>query len=275
MTKSGFLAGAACCISTALLFYSCSKSGSDTPANPCSGVTITVSATTTETAGPGSNTGSISASASGATGLTYSLNNGTYQTSGTFNNLTAGTYTITAKTSEGCSGSASFTVKDGDPCIGKTVTVSAASTESDQCSPSGTITVDAAGSTGFTYKLGASGTYQADNKFTGVAPGNYTVYAKDGAGCEKQADVAVGTLANGPLFKAVVSLINTRCTTCHVAGHISGIDFTVQCNIVSRKTQIKTAAVDNETMPKGGPALTVNEKKVITDWITAGGKSSN
>lgn len=275
MTKSGLLTYAAACMSTALLFYSCSKSGNDTPANPCAGVIITVSATTTQTTGPGSSNGSISATASGATGLTYSLNNGTYQASGSFNNLTAGTYTVTAKTSEGCTGSASFTVKDGDPCIGKTVTVSATSTESDQCSPSGTITVDAGGSTGFTYKLGTSGTYQADNSFTGVAPGNYTVYAKDGAGCEKQADVSVGTLANGPLFKAVVSLINTRCTTCHVAGHISGIDFTVQCNIVSRKTQIKTAAVDNETMPQGGPALTANEKKVITDWITAGGKSSN
>ncbi|MBZ5856775.1 hypothetical protein [Flavihumibacter profundi] len=257
------------------LFISCSKSGSDTPADPCAGVTITVSATTTNTTGPGTTTGSIAATGSGSTGLTYSLNNGAYQQSGTFSNLSAGSYTITAKTAAGCTGTGTFTVLNGDPCIGKTITVSASGNNSDKCTPSGKITVDAAGSTGFTYRLGSSGTYQADNSFLNVAPGDYTVYAKDGDGCEKTTTVTVAALPNGPLFAGVVSLINSKCTTCHVAGHSSGLDFTIECNIVAHKDQINTAAVINGNMPKGGPALTANEKKVITDWIGGGGKSSN
>lgn len=257
-----------------VFFLGCSK-GSDEPSNPCAGVTITVSGTAGSTSAPGVADGSITATASGASGLTFSLNGGTAQASGSFSNLAAGAYTITAKTAQGCSGTASFTVTSGDACAGKTITVGAKVTNSDKCSPSGTIKVEVTGSTGFTYRLNADGTYQNEDLFNNVAPGTYTVYAKDGAGCEKTTTATVGELANGPLFTAVKTLINSKCTSCHVAGHISGIDFTVECNIVSRKTGIKTQAVDNETMPKGGPALTATEKKVITDWIDAGGKATN
>lgn len=257
------------------LFLACSKSGTDTPANPCSGVTISVNGTAVATTAAGASDGSITATASGATGLTFSLNGGTAQASGTFANLAAGTYSITAKTAQGCSGTGSFTVTAGDACAGKTITVGSNVTNSDKCTPSGTIKVEVAGSTGFTYRLNAGGTYQNEDLFSNVAPGTYTVYAKDGAGCEKSASVTVGAVDNGPLFGAVKTLINSKCATCHIAGHISGIDFTVECTIVSKQSTIKTQAVDNETMPKGGPALTASEKKIITDWIAAGGKASN
>ena len=270
-----FRPGLIFCLTVITIFFACSKGGDDTPANPCTGVTITVNGTTTNTSGTGNSDGSITATASGAGGLTFSLNNGTPQASGTFSNLVAGTYTITAKTAQGCSGTGSFTVTNGDACAGKTITVGGKVTNSDKCTPSGTIKVEAAGSTGFTYRLNASGTYQNEDLFSNVAPGTYTVYAKDGAGCEKTAVVTVGAVENGPLFKAVRTLISAKCTSCHTAGHISGIDLTIDCTIVEKKTNIKTAAVTNETMPKGGPALTAAEKKTITDWIDAGGQTSN
>jgi uncharacterized membrane protein len=47
------------------------------------------------------------------------------------------------------------------------------------------------------------------------------------------------------------------------------------CSILEKKNNIKTQAVDLETMPKGGPALNAADKKIITDWIAAGGRTSD
>ena len=96
---------------SAAIFNACSKgsSGPTAPADPCAGVTVAVILSSTAADASTSN-GSITATASGATGFTYSLNNGTFQTSGTFNNLAAGKYTITAKSSAGCTNTATSTV---------------------------------------------------------------------------------------------------------------------------------------------------------------------
>lgn len=261
---------------TLLFLWSCSKSGTDSPDNPCEGVTIAVNGTVSNTGGPGSTTGSITATATGGSGFTYSLNNGPYQASGTFPNLGAGAYTIRARNSDGCTGNGSFTVAEGDPCAGKTITVTVDASSSDKCGKTGTITVTASGSTGFTYRLNASGTYQNSNSFTELEPGTYTVYARDADGCEITKEATVATVANGPLFSAVVTLINSRCSGCHTGSNpTSGISFGSDCAIVERKNNIKTQAVDLEAMPQGGPPLSTAEKKIITDWLTAGGRTSD
>lgn len=79
--------------------------------SPCSGVTITVS-TTTATATPciSPANGSVTVTATGSTGFTYSLNAGTFQSSTVFTNLAAGSYSIIAKDANGCSQSGSATV---------------------------------------------------------------------------------------------------------------------------------------------------------------------
>jgi len=110
----------------AFIFFSfyvlngCSKGGDGKPSDPCAGVTIIVSGNATAT-DAGSSNGSITATATGSTGFTYSLNNGAFQSSGTFSNLAAGKYSITAKNTNGCSGVVNVTVvsKDGG-CAGKT-----------------------------------------------------------------------------------------------------------------------------------------------------------
>jgi hypothetical protein len=101
---------------SAIIFNACSK-GSGTmspPTDPCAGVTITVVGAATD-ADAGSSNGSITATASGSTGFIYSLNSGTFQTSGTFSNLAAGKYTITAKNANGCSGTTSTSVVAKNP----------------------------------------------------------------------------------------------------------------------------------------------------------------
>jgi len=95
---------------SAAIFNACSKGGgTTTPADPCTGVKVVVSLNSTA-ADAGLSNGSIAATATGGSGFTFSLNNGTFQASGTFNNLAAGKYTITAKNINGCTASASSTV---------------------------------------------------------------------------------------------------------------------------------------------------------------------
>lgn len=248
----------------------CSKNDSP-PADPCDGVVITVTATKTDaTSG---NNGSITASANGGSGISFSLNGGAAQSSGSFTNLAPGTYTITARSSAGCTGTTALTINNADACAGKTITVSAAQTSSDACTPTGSITVTASGSTSFTYRLGASGTAQASNSFSNLAAGSYTVFAKDAAGCENSASIVVGTLPNGPLFTAVKSLISSQCGSCHISTTNGGANFGTDCSIVTLSARIKVRAVDIGDMPQGAP-LTAAQKKIITDWINAGARAS-
>jgi SprB repeat len=170
-------------IGISFLLISCNGGGSPAPNNPCTGITVTVTATSINPTGSNSN-GSITASASGGSGFTYSLNGGTFQSSGSFTGLAAGTYTIAAKNGDGCSGSGSFTLTAVNLCAGVTITVAGATVN--PTTPTGTngsITVNASGgATPYTYKLN-SGTPQSSNVFNNLAVGSYTVTVTDANNC--------------------------------------------------------------------------------------------
>ncbi len=76
----------------------------------------------------------------------------------------------------------------------------------------------------------------------------------------------------GPLFTAVKTLMATKCVGCHNATTSNGgMNFSVECNIVTNKARIKVRAVDEGTMPPTGTLPQAN-KTTITNWINAGGK---
>lgn len=174
---------------TVLISGSCGKGGSTpTPPNPCSGVTVTVSGTTTNPSAPGGTNGSISVTATGGSGFTYSINGGAFQSSGTFSGLGAGSYTIVAKNSSGCTGSSSFTLTASNPCTGITITVNGTVTNpSAPGASNGSIAATASGSTGFTFSING-GTFQASGTFSNLAAGNYLITAKDANGCTGSAN---------------------------------------------------------------------------------------
>jgi len=247
--------------------------------NPCSGVTVAVT-TTTVNPSAGASNGSITATATGGTGFTYSLNNGTYQASGTFSNLAAGTYTITAKNANGCLGSAQAILTATSPCTGTTITLTGAVVNTTPCvtpTNNGTITLTATGSSGFTYNING-GAYQASNVFANLNTGTYVMGAKDVNGCTKTVSTIVGVVAQGPLFAQVRTLITTRCSGsgCHMNGTTTaGYNFDPDCNIVSKWSQINNTSVIYAPgwvkMPKSPqPFLTAAEKAIITNWINAG-----
>lgn len=172
-----------------ILPVACGKGGSaPPPPDPCRGVTVSLTATTTNPSAPGQTNGSITASATGASGFTYSINGGTFQSSGSFTGLGAGSYTITAKSSNGCTGSASFTLTASDPCAGVTIGVTA--TLGNPSAPgqtNGSISAAASGGTApYTFSLNG-GTFQASGNFSGLAAGVYTVTARDANNCSATA----------------------------------------------------------------------------------------
>lgn len=79
--------------------------------NPCNGVNITVSAVTTNATPCASpNNGTVTVTASGSTGLTYSINGINFQSSNVFSTVAAGNYTVTVKDANGCLKTAAATV---------------------------------------------------------------------------------------------------------------------------------------------------------------------
>jgi len=169
------------CIGTA----SVSLTGTD----PCAGVTITVS-TTQKNPNAGQSDGSISASATGATGFTFSLNGGAFQTGGNFTGLKEGNYTITAKSSAGCIGTKQVALGANNPCAGITVVVALKKTDPTANQSNGSIIASATGGSGFSYSLNA-GNFQSSGTFSNLAAGVYTVTAKNSNGCTGSAQITL------------------------------------------------------------------------------------
>ena len=256
-----------------ILGISCGKN--DPPPDPCASVTVTVSGTTTNPAAGAAN-GAIVATASGASSFTYSLNGGTFQSTGQFTNLAAGSYTITAKSSAGCTGSASFTLTNVVNCNTVTIVVNPTPTGVTPCvNASGSIVAAATGGTApYTYSLGG-GAFQSTATFSNLNAGTYSITAKDANGCTgTQGSIVVGTRSAGPLFTAVRTLIQNNCVSCHNASTANGgVNLSNDCAIVSAKDRINVRAVQGtpSPMPTSG-LLPAADRQAITNWINAGGR---
>lgn len=261
------------------------SSGGGTPPNPCTGVTITVSAATTNPTAPGSTNGSISASGLGGSGFTFSINGGAFQSSGSFTGLAAGTYSVTAKDSRGCTGTNSFTLLANDPCTTATFTVGGNSVPATPCiqTPNGSLTITTSGGgTGFTFNING-GAFQSSPTFNTLTANTYTVGAKEAGGCVKTASVTVAASPAGSLFSAVrtVLLANCALSGCH-SGAIptGGINFTQDCEIVANKDRIKVRAVDSfgsgqQMPPPPNSGLSQADRDKIVNWVNAGGLYTN
>jgi len=169
-----------------------------------------------------------------------------------------------------------------DPCAGISITVtgtvvnpSAAGTRD------GSIAATAFGGSGLTFNING-GAFQASGNFTGLGTGSYTVIARNGNGCSGSASFTL-TGPNacsgvaGPLFTAVRSVLQNFCAGCH-NGTVAegGMNWTVDCNIVTFKDRIKIRAVDGNpsSMPPTGFIPSSEQQKII-NWINAGGRYSD
>ncbi len=243
--------------------------------------TITLAAITpTNTTGPTIANGSftVSVASGGLAPFTFSRDNGaTFQPSGAFTNLAANTYGVVAKDANGCS-SNSVNVTVGVTC--PTITATAVPTTTVKCeSNTGTVTINASGSTGLNYSLNG-GAFQASNLFGTLAVGTYPFTVRDVNGCTITGSTSVAQAAAGTLFTSVKAIMVANCVSagCHNATTMqSGYNFNDDCTIVSAKARIKARAVDASPsqMPAAGPGLSASDKAAITNWINAGGRHNN
>jgi cytochrome c5 len=249
-----------------------------TAPNPCAGTNIIVSGTTTNPTSSSANNGSITASATGSSGFTFSLNGVTFQSSGTFTGLGEGSHTVTAKDLNGCLGSISFTLTAPNPCTGVTINVSTSVINNIPCETiAASITVNASGgTTPYTYSRNGT-TFQTSNIFTSVPTSTYAITVKDANGCVGSTNSTVSNALAGPLFLAVKGVIQANCSGCHNnAIQNGGMNWDVDCNIIQNKDRIRARAVDGNpsAMPPTG-LISAPDRQKITDWINAGGKFSN
>ena len=176
-----------------------------TDLNSAGGPTVSISSQTNPACGQ--NNGSITASASGGTApYQFSLNGGTFQNSPIFGGLSAGNYNIVARDAAGCESSSVATTLSsaGGP------TVSISSQTNPACGQNnGSITASASGGTApYQYSLNG-GTFQNSPSFGGLSAGNYTVVARDAAGCT--ADISTDLNSAGGPTISISSQNNPAC----------------------------------------------------------------
>ncbi len=161
-----------------------------------------------------------------------------------------------------------------DPCKGINIPMQINKTESTGTANNGSITIVSPRGDSIAYKLN-SGSFQDYPIFSNLSPGNYIVTVKNKQGCTDTSNITI--LNYGVKYAAVKQLVLGYCGPCHLNGSISGgKNFDSDSSIVASKDRIKIRAVDgNPTyMPQGGQ-LTAIDKQKITDWITAGGRTSD
>lgn len=151
----------------------------------------------------GTGTGSITASGTGSSGYLFSLNGGTFQSSGAFTGLIAGTYEVVLKDVNQCTDT--ITVVITSPIQ---LDLSASSTQI-LCNGS-TATLTAGGSGGTTpyqYSLNG-GNLQSSGTFSGLSGGSYLVTVRDSNACTDTMTVAISE----PSALTVSStIVNTTC----------------------------------------------------------------
>jgi large repetitive protein len=182
-------------------------------ATPCP--TITITAVITPAASPTATNGAINATATGSTGITYSINTAPFQPSGNFTGLTGNTtYQITAKDLNGCTVTTGFTVTAAS-C--PTITVTSTTVPSaGPTATNGSITITASngGQTPYTYSLNG-GAFQPAGivTFSNLLAGNYTIVSKDFNGCLSASTPVVVSFVPCPTITLSNAIVGSdKCT---------------------------------------------------------------
>jgi gliding motility-associated-like protein len=167
----------------------------------------------------GSSTGSININSitGGTAPYTYALNG---NPGISFTNLTAGSYTLSVTDALSCRFDTVLTLTE-PPALNLSATFN-----SPICSygNNGTVTLNASGGTvGYTYS-NDNITYAASNVFSGLNPGTYTYYVKDGNGCIKSTTATFASFPPVDIASINANIINLTCNNVNTGQiHLSNI----------------------------------------------------
>jgi hypothetical protein len=169
---------------------------------------------------------------------------------------------------------ASLPPAPSDPCTGIKIDAEISKTESIGTLNNGSITVLSPRGDTMTYSIN-NGTFQTLPVFNNLAPGSYTIIAKNKKGCSDTAGVTI--LNYGAKYALVKQIITGYCGPCHLnGGNNGGRNYDTDANIIAAKDVIKKRTVDGipTFMPEGGQLTNVDKQKIV-DWINAGGRISD
>jgi large repetitive protein len=153
----------------------------------------------------GSSGSIVGGGAGGIAPYTYSLNGTNYFANATFTGLASGSYSLYVKDAGGCV--ATVTVLLVSP---GNLFFNGATVLQPTCLSTGSILVTGLGGVlPYTFANGA-GVYGANNNFTGLPAGSYTMHVKDNNGCIH--DTIITLLTPLVPFIAVTNVVNTTCT---------------------------------------------------------------
>ena len=209
------------------------------------------------------NDGGFQISASGGTGpYRFKLGiDGINQNDPVFSNLSSGNYEVTALDVNNCIGTLEVIVKNLDG-----VNIELTTTDAGCKTSNGSITVMAANGAGpYLFKVNG-GAFQSGSTFSNLVSEEYTIVAKDAAGCETSQTIRV---MSGVSFTATISpIIQNNCAIngCHNGSQFP--DFRVFTNIQNNAGNIKTRT-SNGSMPLGR-TLTQAQIDVIACWVDDG-----
>lgn len=137
----------------------------------------------------GEASGSFVVTATGGTpGYTYKINEGAFQSSGTFSNLAAGDYTITIMDANGCTYSLQSNIAEPDAFVLNTTVTNVT------CNGDGDGSININSSTGgtgaHTYSIDGVN-FSSSGSFSNLTPGTYTITIKDSRNCTDTQDYVI------------------------------------------------------------------------------------
>ncbi|MFP9115933.1 gliding motility-associated C-terminal domain-containing protein [Flavobacterium sp. RHBU_3] len=173
--------------------------------NPLPSATFTVTNPTCTTT-----TGTITVNPVSGTGLTYSLDGGSYQTAATFTGVAVGDHTVSVKNAEGC------ILVLSPVTIAPVPTAPAAATATliqPTCTlATGTLTITAPLGAEYQYSING-GAYQSSPIFTNLTANSYVVTVQNTAGCTSTSTAFVILPVPGAPAVATATLVQPTCTT--------------------------------------------------------------
>lgn len=183
-------------------------------------ITATISTTNSSC---GNADGGILVTGAGGTGaLTYAVDGGTFQSSGTFSGLSSGAHAVSVKDATGCIYTTSTAISDqGSPAL----TLVSATNVSCNGANDGSIVLSATGGSGtLQYSIDFGNTFQASGSFLNLGVGVYQALVKDATGCTSALQVIISQ-PSAPLI--TVSSNSTSCNgsddgTITVMSHTGG-----------------------------------------------------
>src|SRR5690606_694599 len=176
--------------------------------------------------------GSVTVNANGGTlNYQYSIDAGsTFQSANSFAGLATGSFTVVIQDANGCSVSTGVNITDAPgPRIDATNITDATCYNANN----GTLNINASNGTApLQYSITGGAPYQSSNNFSGLAPGNYSVFVIDANGCTVSTSVVISeptqiVISSTPTVDANCFGANNGSITINANGGTSPLQYSI------------------------------------------------